>query len=447
MKRVVIGLSGGVDSAVAAFALKRAGYDVCGLYMRNWDELDETGVCTGEQEERDARAVAARLGIAFGRVDFVKSYWVRVFDAFLADVQRGWTPNPDVLCNREIKFDEFVRHARALGADLVATGHYARVHTGDHLGPTCAPGDLLRLPPLQVQAQMQAAFEAARTDQRHIDHDELGARLPPTDPRVAIPADPTLLPFQCAMPAEATTAEPGLGHARLLQATDARKDQSYFLSMVQPGALDRVLFPLGGAHKHAVRALARHLDLPVADKPGSKGICFIGKRKFGPFLSQFLTIQPGRMRCIDSGRDMGPHQGVPFYSIGQSARVANQSQPYFVARKDLSTHTLWIAPGRLHPSLYASSAVVERLSFLTGQEPAPLTAALSWYCAVQTRRTNVLVPARVTSCIDPDPRGSGGTRRVRVEFAGPQFAITPGQVCAFYVGSECVGGGVIASSD
>jgi tRNA U34 2-thiouridine synthase MnmA/TrmU len=441
-KRVVIGLSGGVDSAVAAFALKRAGYDVCGLYMRNWDELDETGVCTGEKEERDARAVAARLGIAFGRVDFVKSYWVRVFDAFLADVQRGWTPNPDVLCNREIKFDEFVRHAKALGADYVATGHYARVQAGRPGDPVGLPG----LPPLQVQAQMRAFFEAARTDQRHIDHDELGARLPPTDTRMAKLADLTKLPFQCDTPEEAT-AVPGSCHARLLQATDARKDQSYFLSMVQPGALDRVLFPLGGVHKHDVRALARQLELPVADKPGSKGICFIGKRKFGPFLSQFLTIPPGRMRCIDSGRDMGPHQGVSFYSIGQSARVANQSEPYFVARKDLVTHTLWIAPGRLHPALYARTAIVERLSFLSGQEPTPLTAALPWYCAVQTRRTNVLIPACVTSSIDPLPQGSGGTRRVRVEFAGPQFAITPGQVCAFYVGSECVGGGVIASSD
>jgi len=122
---VVVGLSGGVDSAVSAYLLKEQGYRVSGLYMVNWTE-DEEGYCTAAQDYQDARAVCEELGIALHRVDFSKEYRARVFDRFLADYAAGRTPNPDVLCNREVKFQPFREHALRLGADHVATGHYAR---------------------------------------------------------------------------------------------------------------------------------------------------------------------------------------------------------------------------------------------------------------------------------------------------------------------------------
>ena len=123
---VVVGLSGGVDSAVSALLLKQQGYRVSGLYMVNWTE-DEEGYCTAAQDYQDARAVCEELDIRLHRVDFSKEYRARVFERFLADYAAGRTPNPDVLCNREVKFQPFREHALRLGADLIATGHYARI--------------------------------------------------------------------------------------------------------------------------------------------------------------------------------------------------------------------------------------------------------------------------------------------------------------------------------
>ena len=127
LDEIVIGLSGGVDSSVAALLLKQQGYNVVGLFMKNWDEEDQNGVCTAEQDWKDATRVATKIGIPCYSVDFAKEYWNRVFTYFLDELKKGRTPNPDVLCNREIKFGPFLEYAKTLGADKIATGHYARV--------------------------------------------------------------------------------------------------------------------------------------------------------------------------------------------------------------------------------------------------------------------------------------------------------------------------------
>lgn len=130
MRRVVVGMSGGVDSSVAALLLQRRGFDVVGLYMRNWDAADERGEspCPHDADLRDAGRVCDQLGIPLRTVEFVSEYWMQVWEPSLAQFQKGDTPNPDVLCNREIKFSAFKRHAEDLGADVIATGHYARLH-------------------------------------------------------------------------------------------------------------------------------------------------------------------------------------------------------------------------------------------------------------------------------------------------------------------------------
>ena len=130
-ERIVVGLSGGVDSAVAALLLQRQGYRVEGLFMKNWEEDDRDGQCSAAQDLADARAVAERLEIPLHAVNFSAEYWERVFEHFLAEYRAGRTPNPDVLCNREIKFRAFLDHALALGADAIATGHYARIEHGE----------------------------------------------------------------------------------------------------------------------------------------------------------------------------------------------------------------------------------------------------------------------------------------------------------------------------
>ena len=126
-KRVVLGMSGGVDSSVAAFLLKEQGYDVIGVFMKNWEEKDENGVCMAEEDYKDVIAVAEQLEIPYYSVNFVKEYWDKVFTYFLDEYKRGRTPNPDVMCNKEIKFRAFLDYAMKLGADYVATGHYARI--------------------------------------------------------------------------------------------------------------------------------------------------------------------------------------------------------------------------------------------------------------------------------------------------------------------------------
>jgi len=131
---VVVGMSGGVDSSVTAHLLKEQGYNVIGIFMKNWDDTDETGFCTATEDYEDVIAVAIQIGIPYYAVNFEKEYWDRVFEYFLAEYRLGRTPNPDVMCNKEIKFKAFLDHALKLGADFVATGHYARVDfiDGEH---------------------------------------------------------------------------------------------------------------------------------------------------------------------------------------------------------------------------------------------------------------------------------------------------------------------------
>ncbi|MFC4618109.1 tRNA 2-thiouridine(34) synthase MnmA [Camelliibacillus cellulosilyticus] len=130
-KRVVVGMSGGVDSSVTALLLKEQGYDVVGIFMKNWDDTDENGVCTATEDYEDVAHVAGQIGVPYYAVNFEKQYWDKVFTYFLDEYKAGRTPNPDVMCNKEIKFKAFLDHALALGADYVATGHYARVSRED----------------------------------------------------------------------------------------------------------------------------------------------------------------------------------------------------------------------------------------------------------------------------------------------------------------------------
>ena len=126
-KRVVLGMSGGVDSSVAAILLKEQGYEVIGVFMKNWDEEDENGVCMADEDYKDVVSVAEQLGIPYYSINFVKEYWERVFEYFLSEYRLARTPNPDVMCNKEIKFKAFLEYAEKLGADYIATGHYARL--------------------------------------------------------------------------------------------------------------------------------------------------------------------------------------------------------------------------------------------------------------------------------------------------------------------------------
>jgi tRNA-specific 2-thiouridylase len=365
-KKVVVGMSGGVDSSVAAWMLKEQGYDVVGLFMKNWEDDDDSEYCSTREDWIDAASVADVIGVDIEAVNFAAEYKDRVFAEFLREYQAGRTPNPDVLCNAEIKFKAFLDHAMKLGADLIATGHYARVR----------------------------AVSDARGE-RH----------------------------------------------ELLKAVDASKDQSYFLHRLNQAQLSKTLFPLGEIHKSEVRNIAERLGLPNAKKKDSTGICFIGERPFREFLNRYLSYRPGPMKTPD-GQLVGEHVGLSFYTLGQRKGIGlggmkshkntdGNSDAWYVARKDIANNILYVVQGHDHPWLLSGSLTADQASWIAGHPP--VAGGLS--AKTRYRQADM-------DCVVAPYAGAG----FALEFAAPQWAVTPGQSAVLYDGEVCLGGGIIASA-
>ncbi|WP_151449108.1 tRNA 2-thiouridine(34) synthase MnmA [Lacisediminimonas profundi] len=363
-KRVVLGMSGGVDSSVAAWMLKEQGYEVIGLFMKNWEDDDDSEYCSTREDWIDAASVADVVGVDIEAVNFASEYKDRVFAEFLREYEGGRTPNPDVLCNAEIKFKAFLDHAISLGADLIATGHYARVR--------------------------QAAD----------------------------------------------------GRSELLKALDASKDQSYFLHRLNQAQLARTLFPLGELHKTEVRRIATQLGLPNAKKKDSTGICFIGERPFREFLNRYVSFKPGPMMTPE-GDVVGEHVGLSFYTLGQRKGIGlggmksyrndqGEAEPWYVARKDIATNTLYVVQGHDHPWLLSTSLTADQMSWVSGQAPGDALLA------AKTRYRQADVACRHHLLAEPG--------MFALEFPQPQWAVTPGQSAVLYDGEICLGGGIIASA-
>ncbi len=361
--RVVVGLSGGVDSAVTAWLLRQQGHEVVGIFMKNWEDDDDSEYCSSNVDFVDAAAVADVIGIEIEHVNFAADYKDRVFAEFLREYQAGRTPNPDVLCNAEIKFKAFLDHAMRLGAEKIATGHYARVR------------------------------------------------------------------------------EQG-GGFQLLKGLDPAKDQSYFLHRLTQDQLARTLFPVGELHKTEVRRIAAEIGLPNAKKKDSTGICFIGERPFREFLARYLHKEPGPIKD-ERGRTLGQHQGLSFYTLGQrqglgiggvkargAPRGGGEHAPWFVARKDLATHTLYVVQGHDHPWLLSRRLEADDESWVAGHAPSP-----GRYAAKTRYRQQDAACTLATG----DAPGGGFS----LAFDAPQWAVTPGQSAVLYDGEVCLGGGII----
>lgn len=360
-KKVIIGLSGGVDSSVAAYLLKRDGYDVEAVFMRNWDSATNRDLkgnpkayddlCEQEKDYQDAKLVAEKLNIPLRRVDFIEDYWDRVFQYFLSEYEKNRTPNPDVLCNNEIKFKAFVDYAKTLNADYIAMGHYARV-------------------------------------------DEVS------------------------------------GIPRLLRGLDQNKDQSYFLSQLKAEQLKNVLFPIGHLDKKEVRQIAIEQGLHTATKKDSTGICFIGERHFNEFLSNYLPAQPGDMKRLD-GTYVKEHQGLMNYTIGQRKGLGiggskEASGAWFVVGKDLKTNTLFVEPDQNHPYLISDEAIITDVIWRGQKISGKMTAKF--------RYRQVDHDVFITWIDD---------HTIKVTYPQGVRSVTPGQVCAFYMGEVCLGSGFI----
>lgn len=347
---VCVALSGGVDSAVAAALLKKQGYNVTGMFMKNWagEDFGVKSDCPWEQDQKDAEAVCKILNIPFRSVNFEKEYRQSVIKYFFEEYSKGRTPNPDVICNKEIKFKVFIKKAEMLGAQLIATGHYARVKTS---------GELLEL------------------------------------------------------------------H----KGVDRNKDQSYFLHGLNQYQLSRTIFPLGDLTKPEVRVLATKFKLPNAKKKDSQGICFIGKINVSEFLRENIQIRPGKIIDIDSGKTLGKHDGVMFYTIGQrhGMGIGGSGKPYFVVKKDFIKNILFVGLGEDHPLLYWKDIYYSQSHFISGKIPIDLQMEAS----IRYRHfpeCGKLIPDKNL-----------------FRFLSPQKAPSAGQSIVFYRGDLCLGGAII----
>jgi tRNA-specific 2-thiouridylase len=352
--RVCVALSGGVDSAVAAHLLLTGGHAVEGVHMRTWQSEDGADECPWREDLESARAVAEHLRIPFRIENRMAHYREHVVEPLLEGYAAGRTPNPDVLCNRFIKFGLLLEGVLRTDCDFLATGHYCRL----------APGP---------------------------------------------------------------TGEPALFEGR-----DGTKDQSYFLAHVRREVLPRILFPLGECTKTQVRAMAKALKLPNADRKESQDVCFLGgKISMRTFLSRHLGENPGNIVTRD-GRILGQHRGLFRYTIGQRKGIGVPSnrdfENYVVVAKDLERNALVVAfESDRENGLWTRSVRIHSTNFLC--EPLLGTHMLR----VRTRFRDDAVPASLAF----ERNGEA-----EVHFQDPQRGLAPGQTLAFYDGNRLLGGGI-----
>ncbi len=384
-KTVFVGMSGGVDSSVTAALLVEQGYKVVGVYMKNWSE-DLPGMkCPWAEDLADAKRVAVKLGIDFLVWDFEKDYREKVVEYMLSEFRAGNTPNPDIMCNQEIKFKLFYEKAREAGADFIATGHYTRVTMPE---PSLISGSRPSGPSPRADGANSRAAALRNTPK---------STWPQTSPA-------------------------------LLRAVDENKDQTYFLYRISDEALAHTLFPIGGMLKPEVKKLAEEFGLHNAYKKESMGVCFVGEVGMKDFLKKYIEVSPGEIREIETKNVLGYHEGAIFYTIGQRHGLylsgqkgkINDGMPYYVVDKDLENNLVYVSKNLNDEHIWTKELCLRDI-FSRGNIPE-----------------NIMVRLRHRA-----PLVSAKFRDTKIIFETEVKRPAAGQSAVFYSGDECLGGGVV----
>jgi tRNA-specific 2-thiouridylase len=389
-QRVVCGMSGGVDSSATAALLLEQGYEVIGITLKLWPQdcvNRAEDKCCGPQAVTDARSVCHKLDIPYYLIDEAAEFQKHVIQYFADEYKAGRTPNPCVMCNQNLKFGRLIDRADQLGADFIATGHFARIERAAGAPSTGSASSV------GVQASACAEDTLKRELQR----------------------------------AETVLGAPG--RYLLKRGRDLKKDQSYFLFSLRQDQLARALFPLGEKTKSDAREVARHCQLKTADKEESMEICFVPDNNYGGFLQQANLVQKHRGEIVDlHGHVLGHHDGIEFYTIGQRKGLGiTTPKPVYVVELDAENNRVVVG----------DESALDRDEFTATNCNWHPFDKLAGPIEVMTkiRYNHPGTPATVT------PTGNGS---VKVKLHSVQRAITPGQAAVFYQDDLVVGGGWIA---
>jgi tRNA-specific 2-thiouridylase len=384
-EKVLVGMSGGVDSSVAALLLKKQGYDVYGAFMKNWSDTKNkiTGQCAWVEERDHALKIAAKLNIPIITLDFEDKYKELVIDKMFEKYKKGITPNPDIDCNQKIKFPMFIKEAQKRGINLIATGHYARIKKIE-----TKPNFFKRLFFSKLKTQnSKLSFEMHR-------------------------------------------------------GKDESKDQSYFLYRQDQNDLKHTLFPIGNLSKKQVRKIAERNNFQNANKKGTVGICFVGKVNLKEFLQQKIKPKKGKI-LNPEGEQIGEHDGIFYYTIGQRLgprygfEVKRDTKTgrllrWYVARKDAKKNIITAAPEG-HPLTFRQEMIVKDLH-LIDEEKKEFKNNLPRKVLSRIRQVGELMPTTLTK------KGN----KLIATLEKPITGVSEGQAIVLYDNTKVLGGGVIS---
>ena len=393
--KVVVGLSGGVDSSVAAYLLQQQGHEVIGLFMKNWNDSEFTleDECPWVEDSNDALLIAQKLNIPYQVIDLSEIYKERIVDYMFHEYESGRTPNPDVLCNREIKFDIFLKTALSLGADKVATGHYARVHSLNNEGQTIY--QLLA----GIDSNKDQSYFLCQLNQYQLSK--------------------TLFPIGNLTKPEVRKIASEIG---LVTANKKDSQGLCFIGKIRlPDFLQQKLKPKKG------KLVEIFSDNPIYKKE---------EQSFSTKKEELIYLSTPFQYTIEDGKVIGEHSGAHYYTIGQrkGLGIGGHIEPCFVLDTDVQNNTIYVGEGKNHPGLFRKALFIDQNEVHWVREDLQMKIGETMRVRVRIRYRQFLQEAVLYQFEEG----------IFIEFENLQSAITRGQFAAWYVEDELIGSGVIS---